>query len=321
MKSISRVSGAVVLALAGLLAPPTRSQFQVLFTEDFEDGLQGWSHDGFFTSLWHLAEHGECGVTVTRMAAYSKPEPACSYETSTLLSKTGVLSQSFLLTGSSPFNLSLDGYFSMEGPLVDVEVTLYDVPKQQDAVFAFPAISAALKAQPDTFLHVEGDFTPPPNWSPSDLVKVHIMASSTSAGGRGTGVRVDNLVLRSSAFDQLGGALSGSGSVDPTLVGFGPLTSGSQNSVLLKWVPQGVPAYLVTGFAVLDAPFKGGTMVPYPTLITPVVTGSGAMGITILPFTLPTVPPGFQFYMQYWIQDAGAVHGFSASNGLRGTTS
>ena len=43
-----------------------------------------------------------------------------------------------------------------------------------------------------------------------------------------------------------------------------------------------------------------------------------ASGKISFPFTWPAhAPPGAQFYVQYWIVDAAASHGCSASNGLQ----
>jgi hypothetical protein len=44
-------------------------------------------------------------------------------------------------------------------------------------------------------------------------------------------------------------------------------------------------------------------------------------GALTLPFTWPTgVPAGASLYFQMWISDSGALAGFAASNGLKGTT-
>ena len=77
-------------------------------------------------------------------------------------------------------------------------------------------------------------------------------------------------------------------------------------------------ATLVAGLSALQAPFKGGTLVPAPDVLLPLATdAAGALG---LPFTWPQgVPAGIELYVQFWVQDASASHGLAASNALRGT--
>jgi hypothetical protein len=73
------------------------------------------------------------------------------------------------------------------------------------------------------------------------------------------------------------------------------------------------------GLATLDAPFRGGILVPEPTAVLPLDTGSG--GEILLGATWAAgFPPGFSSYYQYWILDPVGIQGLSASNALAGTT-
>jgi len=76
----------------------------------------------------------------------------------------------------------------------------------------------------------------------------------------------------------------------------------------------------VVGFALLEAPSRGGTLVPFPDILV-IGLPIDAAGTQVIDETWPTgVPSGAQVFLQYWFADPGAVHGFAASNGLSGTT-
>ena len=105
----------------------------------------------------------------------------------------------------------------------------------------------------------------------------------------------------------------------PELAGSGDLSASSLNQVTLSNAAASSGATLVFGVTALNAPFKGGTMVPQPLLLVPLTTSAG--GGASLPFVWPVgIPAGFAVYFQFWIQDVAATHGLSASNGLRGVT-
>jgi hypothetical protein len=124
--------------------------------------------------------------------------------------------------------------------------------------------------------------------------------------------------LPAPGWTDLGLAKQGS-SGDPLLIGEGSLSGGSLNGLDLSNAQPVSTASLIFGFSQIDAPFKGGTLVPSPFLIVPLATsGAGALA---LPFTMPSgAPAGTELFFQYWIQDPGATLGLSASNGLKGTT-
>jgi len=120
------------------------------------------------------------------------------------------------------------------------------------------------------------------------------------------------------AWTDLGLGLAGSNGV-PMLVGTGTLTAGSSNQFALSQAKPLATASLVVGLTQINAPFKGGTMVPQP--YQAIVFGTSAAGTVTMPFTFPAgIPAGTSMFFQFWIADPAAVAGFSASNGLKGVS-
>lgn len=110
---------------------------------------------------------------------------------------------------------------------------------------------------------------------------------------------------------------------DPVLAGLGTLGPLSPFSVVLSNALENTTAYLALGYATLNAPFFGGTLVPdisAPGFFVPFATDG--LGQLQLGGTWPAgVPSGFSFYTQFWIADPGASFvPVAASNGLQGTT-
>jgi len=105
----------------------------------------------------------------------------------------------------------------------------------------------------------------------------------------------------------------------PLLAASGSLADLTQVTLDLENARENAPAWLVVGLAPLNAPFKGGVLVPAPDVVLPLATnGSGILGFTA---SWPAgLPVGTQVRLQYWIQDAAAVEGFAASNAQLGVT-
>jgi len=121
-----------------------------------------------------------------------------------------------------------------------------------------------------------------------------------------------------SAFVNLGNGLAGT-SGTPTLLLAGPLSAGSQLDVSLADALGSSTAWLVLGLTQLDAPFKGGVMVPDVNYLFPIPTS--VLGTIAFSSTWPAgVPSGFATWYQFWVQDAAGPAAFSASNAVRGTT-
>ncbi len=78
-------------------------------------------------------------------------------------------------------------------------------------------------------------------------------------------------------------------------------------------------AALVLGLFPINAPFKGGTLAPNPNFIFGLATTP--LGTIELTTPWPSdIPPGFDLVIQVWIEDPGAVQGFSATNALAALT-
>lgn len=133
-----------------------------------------------------------------------------------------------------------------------------------------------------------------------------------------TGSQLYLIDFNNSAFADVGAGKLGTNGF-PRLAGTGLLTASGQNTLALSSAKPLSPAALFFGTSAINAPFKGGTLVPSPMLLNFFTTDGG--GAVTLPFTWPTgIPAGVSVYWQYWITDAGATFGFSSSNALRGTT-
>jgi hypothetical protein len=112
------------------------------------------------------------------------------------------------------------------------------------------------------------------------------------------------------------GATFGSVDASPILSGSGTGEPGSLATLTLSGAKPGSVAALVVGISLANVPFKGGTMVPAPMLIVPGLPVN-ADGKLALPAMLPaSLPSGFALYMQMWMPDGDAMHGFASSNGL-----
>jgi len=127
----------------------------------------------------------------------------------------------------------------------------------------------------------------------------------------------DNMYVTPAWLD-LGFAVAGTAG-KPRLVGSGTLAAGSSNQLSLALAKSSSLATLVFGTSAINVPFKGGVLVPSPLVL--VAMTSTATGTAILPFAFPAgVPVGTALFMQFWVQDSGAVQGFSASNAVKGIT-
>ncbi|GJM22797.1 MAG: hypothetical protein DHS20C15_27120 [Planctomycetota bacterium] len=108
---------------------------------------------------------------------------------------------------------------------------------------------------------------------------------------------------------------------EPLLVGCGSLDAGLGAALSLTNARPFSTAFVVGGLSQLNAPLKGGTLVP--NFSPGVVKGfpTNASGAFLIDTLWPAgVPSGADVYFQYWVLDAAGPVGFSASNALRGTT-
>jgi hypothetical protein len=118
------------------------------------------------------------------------------------------------------------------------------------------------------------------------------------------------------AWTVLGGAKAGTSGL-PELRASGTLVPAAKNALYLGRARPLAPVTLAFGVSQLNAPFKGGVLVPAPLLL--VALASDAKGEIGLPFALDgSVPPGTPLVFQAWISDPVATFGLAASNGLVG---
>lgn len=119
----------------------------------------------------------------------------------------------------------------------------------------------------------------------------------------------------SGTWTTLGGGVAGLLGV-PTLTGAGSQQAGATtNLTLTGGLPFG-SSFFILGTAALNAPFKGGTLVPTLDVILGLPLTN--LGGSVVSFTWPAgIPSGALLWYQQWVVDGSAVQGFAGSNGVR----
>jgi hypothetical protein len=119
-------------------------------------------------------------------------------------------------------------------------------------------------------------------------------------------------------WTDLGFALAGAYG-DPTLWAAGSLVVGTPFRLSLGNALESSTAGLFVGLSAINAPFKGGTLVPANDLLVILPTSStGGLDLG-LPAWPPGLPTGLVLHMQAWIVDIAGPVGFSASNAVART--
>jgi len=121
-------------------------------------------------------------------------------------------------------------------------------------------------------------------------------------------------------WKRLAGGLAGTGGIQPQLSGSGDLSGGDLVSLQLSDAKPGSAAVLFVGLSAVDAPFKGGVLVPAVTVVLPGLSTSGAGSLLLLAPWPTGLPPQLSLYLQVWVADPGAVHGVAGSNAVQLTT-
>jgi hypothetical protein len=105
----------------------------------------------------------------------------------------------------------------------------------------------------------------------------------------------------------------------PKQTGEGSLQPGSKFEIALHDARPLTPATQVVGLTVINARFKGGTMVPAANLvISPLFTD--AAGDLEISGDWPLAGlSGFSMFLQLWIPDPAGVQGWASSAGLQAT--
>ena len=122
-------------------------------------------------------------------------------------------------------------------------------------------------------------------------------------------------------FTGLGFALAGTFG-KPILHGEGTLVAGSPGSLEMTNAMPSSPSYLFVSLgAGAGVPFKGGTLVPVPTLLFMPLVSSPSGTLNLSWGAWPAgVPANTVLGFQYAIQDAGAPAGVALSNALKAVT-
>jgi len=132
--------------------------------------------------------------------------------------------------------------------------------------------------------------------------------------GAGTGAVYVYDITPTGTWLDLGFALPGA-SGSPSLDASGYLIPDSVFSLELAGARPFSTAPLIAGFTALNSAFAGGLLVPYPDIIFPLFTdGLGSDEFHVL--WPPGIPPGFSFYVQWWVSDPTGPMGYAASNAL-----
>ncbi len=137
-----------------------------------------------------------------------------------------------------------------------------------------------------------------------------------SFGYHSGAAHVVSLATGAPVWTDLGFALAGTPGL-PSLVGTGSLVAGTAGALTLSNAKASSLAYVFVALSAAPTPFKGGTLVPIPPLLT-LVLGTNASGGLTLPWAAwPAGLSGLDLYFQEAIQDAAAVKGAALSNALR----
>ncbi len=129
---------------------------------------------------------------------------------------------------------------------------------------------------------------------------------------------ITSWMLDDGPWTDLGSALAGTNG-EPSLTGAGALVAGELVTLTVDDARADAVAQLVVGAAQLDAPFKGGLLIPTIDAILPLPLDS--QGSASLSLNWPMlIPAGTTLYYQAWIDDAAGPKGFAATNGLSSTS-
>jgi hypothetical protein len=154
---------------------------------------------------------------------------------------------------------------------------------------------------------------------------VHEDSLASGVNGKQTETSVTNDTGAAYVFDldawvDQGSALSGT-SGEPVLVGTGPLSHDSPNALGLSYAAPDASGVMFIATSSVPMPFKGGTVLPVPTLVGPIPMATDSEGKLSLSYrTPPGMPADTDLWIQFAIQDAAAIQGVSLSNAIVGTS-
>jgi uncharacterized delta-60 repeat protein len=145
-----------------------------------------------------------------------------------------------------------------------------------------------------------------------------IVAAGFQAGGT-VDIALSRYIGDPQAWVDKDGALAGTPGL-PVLVAAGDLAAGSSDSIDVFNAQPSATAALFVATSSQPTPFKGGVLQAFPPAII-LFAVTSAEGTVPLDFTVPAgLPAGLQLWLQWGIQDAGAVKGVALSNAVMGVT-
>jgi hypothetical protein len=118
-------------------------------------------------------------------------------------------------------------------------------------------------------------------------------------------------------WTDLGGALP-SPTSDPILNAVGSLCPGDLIDLTVSGAPSNALVVYAIGTQLLNAPFKGGLMVPDPLLLVGVFADAAGTASLVAP-SPAGLPPSLDVIVQAWMADLGGVFGYSASSAVFAT--
>jgi hypothetical protein len=139
------------------------------------------------------------------------------------------------------------------------------------------------------------------------------------AGTRGSDFASESFVLlnQHGPWNDLGHPLAGTAGL-PRQTGEGPLIGGTPFRFELRDARPLTQAFHIVGLSTLNAPLKGGVLVPAVNFINP-FPHTNAEGELALIGHWIAFPSGLTLYFQFWLPDPEGPAGFSASNAISAT--
>lgn len=173
---------------------------------------------------------------------------------------------------------------------------------------------------PQTGMHsLSSQVSLPPNFRLQEATDISETGVIIGRGFYGVAWGPDRGVILepSTPWQYLGAAKPTDGSA-PLLGGFGDLSAGTFAAIVLHHAVPSAPALLVASTTKGDAPFLGGTLVPFPITLAVPFTVDGTGGI-LSTFVVPAGLSGIVAYLQIAVADPTASHGVELSNALAAT--
>jgi hypothetical protein len=125
--------------------------------------------------------------------------------------------------------------------------------------------------------------------------------------------------LLPAAWSWAGHGLAGADAA-PVLSPSGDLSAGSPVSLTLSEAAPSAALFVVLGASVLNAPIKGGVLVPSPDLLVEGLVTSPQGSVELTGTWPAAVPSGLSVVAQVWVVDGSGPKGVTASHGVVGTT-